>query len=214
MKRRLVIVGAGGFGREIHAWVRTSPQWRERTHVEEVVFVDDRVPSVPVNAPIVSTLNNFRPEARDLVICAIGSSDIRESVVNELRSKSVEFVSFIHDRAVLGDDVVVGIGAVVCPDVIVTSHVTLGEHVHINAGCLIGHDVSIGDFVTLSSACNLTGGVRIGDRVFLATAVTIIPKMSVGAGAFVGAGSVVLKDVPADVTVFGNPGKTIGKRAS
>lgn len=214
MNRRLVIVGAGGFGREIHAWVRTSPEWRERTRIEGVVFIDDRVPSVPVRAPIVSTLSNFKPEALDLVICAIGSPEVRQSIVDELRTRSVEFASFIHDRAVVGDDVVVGVGSVICPDVLLTCDVMIGEHVHINAGCMIGHDVSIGDFVTLSSACNLTGGVRVEDRAFLATAVTIIPGVSVGNGAFVGAGSLVLKDVPAGVTVFGNPSKAIGKKAS
>jgi sugar O-acyltransferase (sialic acid O-acetyltransferase NeuD family) len=212
MNKRLVIVGAGGFGREVHGWVSTSPQWRERADIGSVVFVDDEVPAVPVSAPIISTLGDYAPADNDLVICAIGSPDVRRKIVDSLLSRNARMATFIHDRVVLGDNIVIGDGAVVCPDAVLSSDVKVGDHVHINVGCTIGHDVRIGDFVTLSSACNLTGNVTVEDGAFIATAASVIPGKRIGAGSFVGAGSVVLKDVPPNVTVFGNPGAVVGKR--
>ena len=212
MKKRLVIVGAGGFGREVHSWVNTSPRWRSRAGISEVVFVDDEASKVPMRAPIISTVRDYSPGERNVVICAIGAPGVRRAVVEVLTSKGAQMAIFVHDRAVLGDNVVVGIGTVVCPDVLVSCDVQIGAYVHINTGCSIGHDVTIGDYVTLSSTCNLTGNVAVEDDAFLATAVSVIPGKRIGAGSLVGAGSVVLKNVPAGVTVFGNPSTIVGKR--
>lgn len=212
MKNRLVIVGAGGFGREVHSWVNTSPLWRSRAGIGDVVFVDDVAPKFPLRAPIISTVRYYTPNERDLVICAIGVPEVRREVVEVLLSRGARMTIFVHDRAILGENVAVATGAVVCPDVLVSCDVQIGEHVQINTGCSIGHDVTIGDYVTLSSACNLTGNVTVEAGAFLATAVSIIPGKRIGAGSLVGAGSVVLKDVPAGVTVFGNPSTIVGKR--
>ena len=212
MKKRLVIVGAGGFGREVHSWVDSSPQWRAREGIGEIVFLEDGASKVSVRAPIVSTVSDFTPSERDTVICAIGAPDMRRGVVEMLLRKGVQMTTFVHDRAIVGNNVTMAAGTVICPNVLVSCDVEIGRHVHINTGCSIGHDVIIGDYVTLSSACNLTGNVTVEDGAFLATAVSVTPGRRIGAGSLVGVGSVVLRDVPAGVTVFGNPSKIIGKR--
>jgi sugar O-acyltransferase (sialic acid O-acetyltransferase NeuD family) len=213
MSKRLVIVGAGGFGRELHSWVNSSPEWRKNAAIAGVVFVDDDTPRVPVRAPIVSTVHDYIPEADDVIVCAIGSPQIRKQVVETLARAHGKFATFIHDRAVVGDNVIVGEGTVICADVLITCDVTMGSHVQVNAACAVGHDVTIGDFVTMSSACNLTGNVEVEELSFLGTAVCVTPGRRISAGAFVGAGSVVVKDVPSGVTVFGNPSVVVGRKS-
>lgn len=210
---RLVIVGAGGFGREIHGWVRSSPRWLDDAGINEIVFVDDNIPKIPVNAAVVSKLETYFPKTDDSVICAVGSPEVRRKIVQVLRGRGAHFATFVHDRVILGDQVELNAGVVICPNALLSSNIRVGEHVHINVASSIGHDVSIGDFTTLSAACNLTGGVVVGSGAFLATATTIIPGLKIGDGAYVGAGCIVLKDVPAHTTVFGNPGRTVGKRS-
>jgi sugar O-acyltransferase (sialic acid O-acetyltransferase NeuD family) len=192
--------------------VNTSPRWRDSLGVEDIVFVDDNVPKVAVQAPIVSTLLDYVPEESDLVVCAIGSPSVREHVVAVLETKNARMVTFIHDRALLGDNVEIGLGSVICPDVVITSDVRIGSHVHVNIGCSVGHDVHIGDFVTMSPACNLTGQDVLENGVFLGVAVSVIPGKRIGTGSIVGAGSIVVKDVPTRVTTFGNPSVVVGKR--
>lgn len=214
MMNRLVIVGAGGFGREMHSWVKTSPRWCQSFAIGSVVFVDDDVPKAPVRAPIISTVRDYRPADVDLVFCAIGAPSARREVSKLLSQRDARIVTFVHDRAVLGDNVQLGRGSIVCPDVLITCDVLIGENVHINIGSTIAHDVIIGDFVTVSPACNLNGNVKIEDGAFLGTGVTVIPGKSVGQNSLIGAGSLVLKNIPPQVTAFGNPCVIVGRRSA
>jgi len=211
MGSRIVIAGAGGFGREVHAWLDSSPRFREENAVDEIVFINDGDPEVPVPARVVSRIDEFVPQPNDLVLCAIGVPASRRAVVQKLSDKGAAFATFVHDRAILGANVTIGEGSVVCPGVIITTDIRIGEQVHVNINSSIGHDVTIGDYVTLSPACNLMGGVNVAGDVFFGTAVTVIPGRTIGARSVVGAGSVVVKNVPADVTSFGNPSTTFTK---
>jgi maltose O-acetyltransferase len=52
--------------------------------------------------------------------------------------------------------------------------------------------------------------VRIGDNVWIGGGAMILPGVTVGDDAVIGAGSVVMRDGPPGVTVFGNPAKARG----
>ena len=205
---RLLIVGAGGFGREMYQAVMATPSFRERHGITSIAYLDDGTPTL-LQAPIVATIDGYAKQAGDIGLCAIGSPQARRAVVSRLASKGLVFPAFVDDRAHVGDPVALAEGVVVCCGSVLTVDIEIGAHTHINTHCTIGHDVVIGDHCTLSSQCNLTGGVRVGNGVFFGTAATVIPGKSVGDGARVGAGSVVVRSVKADVTVFGNPAKTI-----
>lgn len=60
---------------------------------------------------------------------------------------------------------------------------------------------------------DLTRGVRLHTRIgrncFIGARSIILPGISVGNGAIVGAGSVVVRDVPAGCIVAGNPAKVV-----
>ncbi len=209
MSNRLVIVGAGGFGREMYAAVLASPQFREHQRITGVVFIDDHgaLPGLP--APIVSTISDFTPLPGDVGLCAIGSSRGRRTVTESLEARGLRFVPFVDDNARVGASVTLAEGVIVCANSIITVDAQIGRHSHINCNCLIGHDVVVGDYVTLSSAVCLTGNVHLADDVFVGTGAILIPSRTVGAGATVGAGSVVLRNVKPGVTVFGNPARSI-----
>lgn len=206
---RLVIVGAGGFGREMLAAVQASPRFLDRERISTVVFVDDTVDLPERDAPVVSTISGFVPEPGDLGLCAIGSSSGRRKVTESLEARGLRFVPFVDDSARVGRSVTLADGVVVCANTIITVDATIGRHTHINSNCQIGHDVTVGEFVTMSSSVNLTGHVSVGDDAFIATGAIVIPSKRIGTGATVGAGSVVIRHVKPGVTVFGNPARTI-----
>jgi serine O-acetyltransferase len=109
--------------------------------------------------------------------------------------------------------------------------VTLGIDIHpaarIGSGIMLDHatgivvgetaviedDVSILHSVTLGGTGKTTGDrhPKIRRGVLLAAGCKVIGNIEVGEGAKVGAGSVVLEDVPAHVTVAGVPAKIVGK---
>lgn len=213
-QNRLVIVGAGGFGRELHAWVVGSPCFRSKFAIDEVIFVDDNLNKQDLPAPVIESVGRYLPASSDFVLCALGDPAARRSVTEDLLARGARFATFVHDSAILGMNVRLGAGVVVCPHTILTADVVVGEHAQINANCVIGHDVVIGDFVTLSPSCNLTGGVHVQAGAFLGTAVTVIPGKTIGSNATVGAGSVVLRSVKPGTVAFGNPCRQVGENDS
>ncbi len=88
----------------------------------------------------------------------------------------------------------------------------IGEFVTILATTIIGHDVVIGDYVQIGNFVFVGGGARIGNDVVIHPHATVLPGIAIGDGAVIGAGSVVVKDVPPNVTVAGNPARTIFSR--
>ena len=86
-------------------------------------------------------------------------------------------------------------------------------------GIVVGETAVIEDDVTMLHGVTLGGtGKERGDRhpkvrkgVLIGTSASIIGNIEIGEGAKVGAGSVVMEDVPAQVTVAGVPAKIVGK---
>jgi acetyltransferase-like isoleucine patch superfamily enzyme len=109
----------------------------------------------------------------------------------------------------VGDRVKLGRGVVLCPGAIASADITLGDFAMLNLHATVGHDAAVGAWSTLSAHCDVTGRVQVADRVFMGSGVSIIPGLSIGSGATLGAGAVVIKDVPAGVTVVGNPARIL-----
>ena len=78
---------------------------------------------------------------------------------------------------------------------------------------IVGNKVSILQSVTLGGTGKEHGDrhPKIGDGVLISAGAKILGNIHVGEGAKVGAGSVVLKDVPAHTTVAGVPAKVVGR---
>lgn len=96
---------------------------------------------------------------------------------------------------------------------------TIGDGLFIDHGngIVIGETAEIGNNVTIYQGVTLGGtgkgcGKRhptIGDNVMISSGAIILGPVKIGAGSKVGAGSVVLKDVPANSTVVGVPGRVV-----
>lgn len=84
-------------------------------------------------------------------------------------------------------------------------------------GVVIGETCEIGDYVTIYQGVTLGGtgkekGKRhptIEDHVMIASGAKVLGSIRVGRFAKIGAGSVVLRDVPANSTVVGVPGRVV-----
>lgn len=209
MSKRLVIAGAGGFGRGVHGWVTSSPRFLRTSEINSVVFIDDFHSGEGLPAPLVGTVNDYRPIDSDLVICAVGIIKVRQLIVESLSSRDAHFATFIDDRAVLCGGVEVGEGSVICPGSVLSADVTLGKQVHVNFNCSIGHDANIGDFSTLSPAVNIMGQVSSGDSVFYGGGAIVLPRLNIAGGSLIGAGAVVTKPVLTASVLVGNPAKHI-----
>ena len=83
--------------------------------------------------------------------------------------------------------------------------VTIGEHVLIAPNVSIytaGHPIHP---QSRNSGYEYGIDVSIGDNVWIGGSVTILPGVQIGSNTVIGAGSVVTKDIPANVVAAGNP---------
>lgn len=214
MTRRIVIAGAGGFGRGVYEWLASSARHREEHRIVQIVFIDDARPAIAPQAPIVSSIADYQPTPGDAVLCAIGVPRTREAVVGRLRSRGATFHTFVDDRATVGSRVRVGEGAVVCPGVVVSADALIGAHVHINFNCSVGHDTELGDYTTLSPSVNLMGDVIVERNVFFGGSAVVLPRLRIASGSTVGAGAVVVRDIELPETIVaGNPATALQTRA-
>ena len=206
--KRLIIVGAGGFGREVFTWAMAHPDCGRLWQIAG--FLDDNPAALDgykSACGILGAVAAYTPCQEDVFVCAIGAPAIKRKVCELLLERSAEFISLVHPSAILGANVTLGKGAIICPYAIVTCDVIIGDFVAINCHSSVGHDVRIADWVTLSGHCDVTGQAELGEMAFLGSGARILPLKKIGARALVGAGSVVISHVPAGSKVFGNPAR-------
>ncbi|MEY8688681.1 MAG: acetyltransferase [Leptothrix sp. (in: b-proteobacteria)] len=213
----IVIFGAGGFGREvlqlIHDINRSSPSgpiWQPLGFVVDPEYVDDRLNN---GLPIVGSpcWLETRPDVH--VVLAVGAPAVRLRTVNDWKQVAASrYATLVHPRAWVGDHVAIGAGSIICAGALITTNISIGQHVHVNIGCTIGHDAVLDDFVTLNPSVNVSGNVHLGTGVDVGTRSVLIPHADVGEWSILGAGSVATKPLPSNVTAVGSPAKVIKTR--
>src|SRR5579872_4722284 len=206
---RLLIFGAGGFGREV-AWL--AQQCRgERTDiafcVDQARYLSDAVNGIPVKL-----LADFSDDITDRLayVVALGDPAQRARAVGLCAAMGMRPATLVHPRVEASRWIEIGAGSILCAGVIATTNIVIGAHVHINLDCTIGHDVVIGDYATLSPGVHVSGNVTIGNGAFIGTGATIInggsdSPLSIGDGAVVAAGACVTRPVEPGAMVAGVP---------
>ncbi|MFA6931731.1 MAG: acetyltransferase [Lentisphaeria bacterium] len=203
--KKLYIIGAGAFGRELESWLEQSPEFRQKWEIAGYLHCgESKLAQYPSNYGIVGDWKTFSFSSNDIVILAVADFSWKKQIYESLHSK-VTFFTFIHPSVVIGKFNQIGEGTVICPNCIVTSDVQIGVGVTINIGTQIGHDVRIGDFCSLMAHVDLGGWVEIGNHVFMGTQSMVVPRKKIGDNCQITAGSVVMRNLKAGKTVYGNP---------
>lgn len=209
--KNLIIVGAGGFGREVLSYLSDIKD-RQNTWMIKG-FIDDNLNvlnNYNCEYEIINTIGKYIPEHNDIFVMAIGlPTESKLEIGNYLLEKGAKFVNIIHPTARVDKRASLGIGCVVAPFAGISCDVSIGKFVTINAYSSVGHDSIIGDGSTISSYASIAGNVKIGKGVSVGLHGCILPGCKVGDFAVIGAGSVVVKNVKPRSTIIGVPGKLL-----
>lgn len=211
---RLFIVGAGGFGREVHEYAREAGASWGGEAFEIAGFLDDNggalAGHVDVGAEVVGTIAGASPGPDDRYVLAVGDPRLRKRLSLTLGARGARFVSIVHPRAWVARETVLGDGVVVGPLSYVGPGARLGDHALVNPQVAVAHDVQAGRWAVFSPMSAANGAVVLGDGAFLGTHAIVLPGRVVGDWAYVGAGALVNRDVATAAKVVGVPARVIG----
>lgn len=204
----LIIVGAGGFGREALyialAINKNNPKWNI------LGFIDDNLSALEgkkCDYPILGKIADWSPSRNEVYAMGIASPIVKEKVSNLLIERGAKFTSLIHPNVDIQPYTIIGIGSVIAGVSTIGDNVTIGDFVHI-AGSMIGQDSVIGDYSTTTGFTNIASAT-LGKRVFVGSHAVVLNHLSVGDDVFICAGSIVLNKIKAGTKVLGYPAKKI-----
>ena len=208
----IVIVGAGGFAREV-AWLIEEIN-KEKKEWNLLGFIDDNEENIgkELNGyKIIGTTEYLNEElSRDIyIVIAIGNGKIRAKIVNKLKDR--KYAILIHPNVKISSTNLIEEGSIICSGTIITVNIEIGKHVIINLDCTIGHDATIEDYATILPSVNLSGNTVTKKYTTLGTGTKVIQGVTIGENVIVGAGTVVIRDVENNVTAVGNPARIVKK---
>ncbi len=204
---KVIIVGAGGLAGEV-----CSQLLGDYAHGREWIvegFIDDRYQpgSQYLDLPILSSIKEHKPQPDNLYVIGIAAPHIKKSIIDALEQKGAEFIP-VCTRVTKGihtslGNTFYGLGAAI------GTNSVIGDYNYIESEVLIGHDVHIGRYCHIGPRTFIAGDVRIGDFVMIHGAASIARGVQIGHNAVIGLGAVVMRDVPENAVVMGNPAKQI-----
>jgi sugar O-acyltransferase (sialic acid O-acetyltransferase NeuD family) len=212
-RQDLLIIGAGGFGREtaqaVSALRQAGAAWRLLGYVDDDprrhgTLVDDA--AVLGGREVLGQV----PRAR-IVVCTGRPDDYtsRMRIVRELGLPWQRYATIVHPSAEVSASSWLGPGSVLLAQVVLTAAVRVGAHVAVMPHVTLTHDDVIDDFATIASGACLGGGVSVGRGAYIGAGAIIGENQSVGPYALVGMGAVVIGDVPGGEVWAGVPARRL-----
>jgi sugar O-acyltransferase (sialic acid O-acetyltransferase NeuD family) len=209
---RIIIIGAGGHGREVADILRHQSQ--ANSQIEPVGFVDDN-PAIHGHnfdgLPVLGGWSWFDgvDRADVAVVCAVGSPHICRLLVQRAKELGLSFASAVSPLAHISASARLEEGVTVFPNVVINTRAVIDSYSILNVAVTVSHDTRVGPYSNINPGAHLAGNVTIGEGCYIGMGANVIQQRSVGEWSVVGAGSVVVRDLPANVTAVGVPAKVI-----
>jgi len=228
--KNLIIIGAGGFGREVLMMAIDNPcngaDWvikgfldnrtgildgfiKDANKVDYAIsFSSEKRALYCRDYAILGDPLTYIPEEGDVFLCALGDPIERQRYVEPLIAKGAEFIRLVHPLAAVSGFASVGPGSIVGAYVSLSPDCQIGRHVTVGYGAVLGHDTRVADWVEIGARCLIGGAVSIDAGARIYPGAIISPRNHIGGQAVLAAGSVVFKSVKPNTTVLGNPART------
>ncbi|QHQ63192.1 transferase [Anaerocolumna sedimenticola] len=208
----IVIIGAGGFGKEVAQLIKDinkdKKTWNLLGYIDETV---EKHGSLINETPVLGSFDWFEKSSRSKVwaVCALGNPRDKYKLIQKTSAYPINYATIIHPDAKINKYSDLGFGCIICCNSFISVNTKIGNHVCINPGCGIGHDTIIEDYTSLYWNVTLSGNVFIHEGCEIGSKAIVIQKKTVGKWSIIGAGAVIIRDLPEYCTAVGVPGRTI-----
>lgn len=150
---RLIILGAGGYGRTISDLAEQSKQY------SEILFLDDKAQA----SDVIGSISEYRDyiNSDTLFFPAIGDNELRASLLHDIKSAGGEIASVVHSSAYISPKAIIGIGVAILPHTSIGTGVRIGDGSIINMNAVVDHDCVIEECVHIAPGAIVKGENRI-----------------------------------------------------
>jgi len=206
----LIIIGARGYGRELYDIAiqcrEYNTEWTIKGFLDDK---DDALQGFEGYPPVLGSVEAYEVQENDVFTCALGGVEFKKKYISMVVEKGGNFVNIIHPTVIVSSHAQIGKGFIGSAYAFVSSNAVIGDFVTVQTHAAIGHDVKIGDWSVINSFVFFGGFCQVGSGVLIGAGARIIPRSKIGDNAVVGIGSIVMRTVKPNTTVFGSPAKEI-----
>ncbi len=203
MKKKLVIIGAGGFAKSIIDSINY-------TEIELVGFIDTYKQGYHQGFPIIANnINEIVNPDSYVYFIGVGEPHTRYKFLQLLKEKKLKLINIVDSTAIISRNVELGDGIYIGKMCIINTDSTLLDGVVVNTRSLIEHGNLIGCCANISTNVVLNGDVNVGDRTFVGSCTVVNGQITIGSQSIIGSGSVVIRNINDKVVVAGSPAHLI-----
>ena len=134
---KLVILGAGGYGRNIADLAEQSERY------DWICFLDDNAPGVAGRCADVRSFAGTDTE----FYAAFGNNTMRMEWLKRFSDCGCKIATIVHPTAYVSPRATLGCGVAILPRAIVNTGTVVGNGCIINCGCIVDHDCVLGEGV-------------------------------------------------------------------
>jgi sugar O-acyltransferase (sialic acid O-acetyltransferase NeuD family) len=188
--RSIFILGCGGHARVIASLLDHDVTFVDR-YEEESFF---------------ARIDRYR---KSEIYLGIGNDKVRRKLFERLCSYDIAPARCIASTAFVAKSAHLGVGCVVCPGSVVMAEAQIGGNVIINTLSSIDHDCRVGDHTQITVGVTIPGHVKVGSQCYFGVKSATFPGVCIGDHVVIRGGSLVIRDVPGNTVVGGNPARII-----
>lgn len=209
----IAICGFGGFGREVACLLKKINSSGENNNWNFIGYFDNKNVSSPneYGSVIGNDYDLLHWNEPLSVVFAIGDSALRYKLSTLLNNKYLSFPNIISPDVNFLDEnnIKLGIGNIICANVILSCKVSIGNFNIFNWSTSIGHDSIIGDFNSLMPDVKISGGVSVGNLNYFGVSSVVLQQIRIGNKTIIGANSTIIKNTIDGSTYIGNPARRL-----
>lgn len=136
----------------------------------------------------------------------------RHAQIEQARAAGFQLINAIHPTVTMMDGCIIGKNVIIHARAFIGYRAEIEDGVIINTGAQIDHHNVIRTCATIDPGVILAGNVTVGRYTRVHTAAVAKNKIRIGENSIIGAGTVIIEDVPDEVTVVGVPGRIIKRK--
>ncbi len=181
--KSIILIGSGGLGKEVCSYLQYDLTTRILADFQIKGVLDDNKENYDasgINIPYLGKIRDFSFTRSDYIVVSIGNIRIRNTIIDFILSRKINFFSYIHPTSIIASDAEIGCGSLIGPYCIVNAQAVIRDHCILNTYSSVGHDSVLGERAVLSPYCTLNGDVQAGKNLFMGTRASLLPGTIIG----------------------------------